>query len=339
MKSNLISIDLAKNIFQVCVFDEGMKVNANKKVSRAKLLDTLRQYEPTQVVMEACYSSHPWGRAIQSLGHHVDLIPPYQVKPFVVGNKNDHNDAIAIGEASRRPKASFVPVKTLEQQDIQSLQRVRERQVKHRTAISNQLRGLLAEYGVVMPAGIHKLRAQVPQILEDAEQTLTVVARQFINQLNNEFQALETRIAFTESELKALLKDNKDYNLLQTIPGVGPMTASAMIATVGDPNYFKNGRQMAAWIGLTPKQHASGEKSRMQGMSKRGDRHLRKLLIHGARTVLNWCKGKTDKLSLWLQSLQRRAHDCKVMVALANKMARIIWAVLKTQQPYQAAMA
>jgi len=287
--------------------------------------------------MEACYSSHSWGRAIQALGHHVDLIPPYQVKPFVVGNKNDHNDAIAIGEASRRPKASFVPVKTLEQQDIQSLQRIRERQMKHRTAISNQLRGLLAEYGIIMPVGIHKLRAQVPQILEDAEQPLTVVARQFVDQLNNEFQALEKRIAFTESELKSLLQHNKNYQLLQTIPGVGPMIASAMVAAVGDPNYFKNGRQMAAWIGLTPKQHASGEKSRMQGMSKRGDRHLRKLLIHGARTVLNWCKNKTDKLSLWLQSLQKRAHVCKVIVALANKMARIIWAVLKTQQPYQAA--
>ncbi len=194
--------------------------------------------------MEACYSSHSWGRAIKALGHHVDLIPPYQVKPFVVGNKNDHNDAVAIGEASRRPKASFVPVKTLEQQDIQSLQRIRERQMKHRTAISNQLRGLLA--GIIMPVGIHKLRAQVPQILEDAEQPLTVVARQFVDQLNAEFQALEKRIAFTEHELKSLLQHNKNHQLLQTIPGVGPMIASAMVAAVGDPNYFKNGRQMAA---------------------------------------------------------------------------------------------
>lgn len=337
MKSNLISIDLAKNVFQVCVFDDNQQIIMNKKVSRAKLLDTLRQFETTDVVMEACYSSHPWGRAIQSLGHRVRLIPPYQVKPFVVGNKNDSNDAIAIGEASRRPKASFVPVKTLEQQDIQSLQRIRERQMKHRTAITNQLRGLLAEYGIVIPVGRHKLRAQIPQILEDAEQPLTAVARQFVAQLNEELIVLEARIGVMEAELRELTKTHEDYQRLQTIPGVGPMVASAVIAAVGDPDYFKNGRQMAAWIGLTPKQHASGDKSRMLGISKRGDRYLRKLLIHGARTVLNWCANKTDKLSLWLQALSRRAHPCQVVVALANKLARIIWAVLKTKQPYHAA--
>jgi transposase len=337
MKTSVISIDLAKNVFQVCAMDENQQVMLNKKVSRRKLLHSLRQFEPTQVILEACYTAHPWGRAIQELGHTVKLIPPYQVKPFVVGNKNDHNDAIAIAEASRRPKASFVPVKTLEQQDIQSLQRIRERLMKHRTATSNQLRGLLAEYGIVLPKGLSHLRKQVPLVLEDADQPLTEVARRFSHRLYREIIELEQKIRELSDELVALLKHNKDYQRLQTIPGIGPMIAATLIASVGDARYFKNGRQLAAWMGVTPKQHASGEKSQMKGITKRGDRSLRKLMIHGARTVLNWCEGKSDKLSLWLQALKRRAHPCKVIVALANKLARIAWAVLATKQPYKVA--
>ncbi|MEW8525578.1 MAG: IS110 family transposase [Candidatus Thiodiazotropha endolucinida] len=336
MKLSLISIDLAKNIFQVCALDADHKIVCNKKVSRKKLLFTLGQFEPTTVVMEACYTSHPWGRAIQTLGHTVKLIPPYQVKPFIVGNKNDHNDAIAIAEASHRPKASFVPVKSLEQQDIQSLQRIRERLMKHRTATSNQLRGLLAEYGVILPKGLRYLRAQVPDILEDAEQPLTVVARGFIHRLYRELVTHDKQLSELEAELSVLFEHNEDYQRLQTIPGVGPVVAATLLASVGDAHYFKNGRQMAAWIGLTPRQHASGENSRMLGISKRGDRTLRKMLIHGARTVLNWCGPKTDKLSLWLKALSSRAHPCKVIVALANKMARIAWAVLATEKPYEA---
>lgn len=317
--------------------NENHQVMFNKKVSRKKLLDCLRQFEPSKVILEACYTAHPWGRAIQELGHTVKLIPPYQVKPFVVGNKNDHNDAIAIAEASRRPKASFVPVKTLEQQDIQSLQRIRERLMKHRTATSNQLRGLMAEYGIVIPKGLSHLRKQVPLILEDAEQPLTTVARRFIHRLYHEVIELEKDIDELTDEMVSLLKHNDDYLRLQTIPGIGPMIAASLTASVGDARYFKNGRQMAAWMGLTPKQYASGENSRMKGISKRGDRTLRRLFIHGARTVLNWCEGKTDKLSLWLQDLKKRAHPCKVIVSLANKLARIAWAVLATKQPYQAA--
>jgi len=263
MKNSIVSIDLAKNVFQVCAMDDDQKIVFNKKVSRKKLLSTLGQFEPTTVVMEACYTSHPWGRAIQGLGHTVKLIPPYQVKPFVVGNKNDHNDAIAIAEASRRPKASFVPVKTLEQQDLQSLQRIRERLMKHRTATGNQLRGLLAEYGIVLPKGLRYLRTQVPMILEDAEQPLTIVARGFVHRLYRELVGHDRQISELEAELSALLEHNADYQRLQTIPGIGPVIASVLMASVGNAYYFKNGRQMAAWIGLTPRQHASGEKSRM----------------------------------------------------------------------------
>jgi transposase len=336
MKNSLVSIDLAKNVFQVCAMNDDQTIVFNKKVSRKKLLHTLSQLEPTTVIMEACYTSHPWGRAIQALGHTVKLIPPYQVKPFVVGNKNDHNDAIAIAEASRRPKASFVPVKSMEQQDLQSLQRIRERMMKHRTATGNQLRGLLAEYGVVLPKGLRYLRAQVPLILEDTEQPLTVVARDFIHRLYRELVGHDKQIGEIEKELFALVEQNDDYQRLLSIPGIGPVVASTLLASVGDAHYFKNGRQMAAWIGLTPRQHASGENSRMLGISKRGDRTLRKMLIHGARTVLNWCGSKTDKLSLWLKALSSRAHPCKVIVALANKLARIAWAVLASGKPYQA---
>lgn len=201
--------------------------------------------------------------------------------------------------------------------------------------ISNQLRGLLAEYSIVFPIGLSHLRKQVPLILEDAEQPLTDVARRFAHRLYCEVAELEKNIKELEVELTSLLKHNEDYHLLQTIPGIGPMIAATLLASVGDANYFKNGRQMAAWMGLTPKQHASGEKSKMKGISKRGDRTLRKMLIHGARAVLNWCEGKNDKLSLWLQSLKKRAHPCKVIVALANKLARIAWAVLAKKQVYQ----
>jgi transposase len=334
MKNSLVSIDLAKTVFQVCAMDDDQKIAFNKKVSRKKLLHTLSQFEPTTVIMQACYTPHPWGRAIQALEHTVKLIPPYQVKPFVVGNKNDHNDAIAIAEASRRPKASFVPVKSLEQQDLQSLQRIGERIMKHRTATGNQLRGLLAEYGVVLPKGLRYLRAQVPLVLDNAEQPLTVVARDFIHRLYRELVGHDKQIGEIEKDLSALVEQSDDYQHLLTIPGVGPVVATTLLASVGDANYFKNARQMAAWIGLTPLQHASGETSRMMGISKRGDRTLRKMLIHGARTVLNRCGPKTDKLSLWLKALSSRAHPCKVIVALANKLARIAWAVLATGKPY-----
>jgi len=335
MKSNLISIDLAKTVFQVCAFGDHGEILSNKKLSRARLLHHLRQFEPTVVVMEACYSSHPWGRKIQALGHQVKLIPPYQVKPFVIGNKNDANDAVAIGEASARPKATFVRVKTLQQQDIQSLQRIRERLMKQRTATGNQIRGLLAEYGLIMPKGISHVRTKIPAILEDAENELTVVARGFIQRLYRELIEHDRQISELEDELESLLKENEDYQRLQTIPGIGPVIASNLLAAVGSAQSFKNGRQMAAWMGLTPKQHASGLKNRMQGISKRGNRTLRMLLIHGARSVVNWCLGKTDKLSLWLQALLKRAHPCKVIVALANKLARIAWAVLAKHEPYR----
>jgi len=332
--NNLISIDLAKNVFQVCVLNEHNKVTINKKVKRSKLLQTVIQLDAKNIVMEACYSSNHWGRVFQDNGFIVKLIPPHQVKPFVVGNKNDHNDAIAIAEAARRPKATFVAVKSLEQQDIQSLYRIRDRMIKSRTALANQLRGLLAEYGIILGKKINTLRKDVPFILEDADNELTVTSRVFIQDLYDELIELDEKIQAKADQASSLLEENNAYQRLQSIPGVGPIVGGEIIAALGCGKQFKNGRQMAAWIGLTPKQHASGDQSRMLGISKRGNQSLRKQLIHGSRAVINWCEGKDDPLSLWLQNLLKTKHVCKVVVALANKLARIAWAVLTTGKAF-----
>lgn len=339
MKCSVISIDLAKNIFQICALDETRKVLFNKKVTRDNLLHELRQFEPSIVVMEACYSSNPWGRRIEKLGHQVKLIPPFIVKPFVIGNKNDANDALAIAEASLRPKIRFVAVKSTEQQDIQSLQRISERLIKVRTGDVNQLRGLLSEYGEVVGLGIPMLMKAVPDILEDATNELTATARSFVLRLYQNVQATSAQIDEVKTQLAELVSGKQEYELLQTIPGIGPVTASALMAAIGDANAFKNGRQLAAWIGLTPSQYASGEMNRMGKITKRGNSALRKYLIHGARTVLNWCEKKDDVLSCWLKKLKERMHGCKAVVALANKLARIVWIVLSSQQPFDVTKA
>ncbi|WP_158769517.1 IS110 family transposase [Paraglaciecola sp. L1A13] len=328
MKCNLVSIDLAKNVFQLCALDEQNNVIFNKQIRRDKLLHELRQIEPTLVVMEACYSANPWGRRFKALGHTVKCIPAHVVKPFVRGNKNDANDALAIAEAARRPNVRFVEIKSVEQQDVQSLQRIRERLLKNRIGDSNQLRGLLAEYGIVLPVKHGALKKYVPDILEDAENELSITARHFIERLHNNVQALTTQIEEVDGILISLLKDNKAYQRILNVPGVGAKVAATFLASVNDIHVFKNGRQFAAWIGLTPAQYASGDKSRMGGITKRGNQSLRKMLILGARAVLNWCDKTNDNLRRWAQHIKKRMHGCKAVVALANKLARIIWVVM-----------
>jgi len=337
MKATVISIDLAKNIFQVCALNQAHKVTSNVKVKRDDLLNQIRQFEPTIVAMEACYSAHPWGRAIEAMGHKVKLIPPIKVKPFVQGNKNDRNDAVAIAEASLRPNMHFVSVKTLAQQDIQSQQRIRERLIRQRTGLINQIRGLLAEYHIICEKSAAKLRKNLPLIIEDAEQPLTVSARAFFNQLQDELTDIDVRIEEITQAMKNLLKDNPDYNRIQQIPGIGPIIAGATIAAIGNGNQFKNGRQFAAWVGMTPRHYASGDQCYTGRIGKRGNSQLRMLLIHGARTVMNWCKNKTDRLSMWIKTLLESKPSCKVIVALANKLARVLWVVLSKKENYQPA--
>jgi len=335
MKTSVISIDLAKSVFQLCALSPDNKVITNVKVVRKDLLHKLRQFEPTIVAMEACYSSHPWGRAIQQLGHTVKLIPPIKVKPFVQGNKNDSNDALAIAEASQRPNIHFVPVKSLKNQDIQCLQRIRERLMKHRTAVINQIRGLLAEYHIVCATGANTLYKQLPRIIEDAEQPLTLAARTFFQEMYLELIKLDSRIQKATTQSHELLKLDKDYKRIQQIPGIGPIIAAETIAAINTGQQFKKGRQFAAWLGLTPKHYASGEKCYMGKISKHGNKRLRTLLIHGARTVINWVDNKDDKLSCWIKSLITHKSPKTVIVALANKLARILWSVLARGNNYQ----
>ena len=337
MNNSVISIDLAKNVFQVCVLNEHRVAVLNKKVRRQDLLETVTNLEPNRVVMEACYSSNHWGREFQHLGKDVGLIPAHHVKPFVVGNKNDANDALAIAEASFRPKTVFVAVKSLDQQDLQSLHRIRDRLIKSRTALSNQTRGLLAEYGLVLPLSISALRKELPFILEDAENKLTIVARSFVNDMYEEMLSLEDRIELKTDAISSLLKVNDDYQRLKLMPGIGPIVGSALIAAVGNAKQFKSGRQMAAWLGLTPKLYASGDKMRMGGISKRGNKAMRKLMIDGARAVVNWVKDKTDRLSLWIKNLLTRMHHSKVLIAVANKLTRMAWVILSRNENYVAA--
>lgn len=337
MKTSVISIDLAKNVFQVCVLNKAHKVVSNIKVNRSELLHQIRQFEPTIIAMEACYSAHPWGRLFEEMGHNVKLIPPIKVKPFVQGNKNDRNDALAIAEASLRPNMHWVAVKSLAQQDIQSQQRIRERLIRQRTSLINQIRGLLAEYHIVCEKKAYNLRKKLPLIIEDAEQPLSIIAREFFQQLYQELATLDKRVDDATKALHTILKDNTDYQRIQQIPGIGPVISAATIAAIGDGKQFKNGRQFSAWLGVTPRHYASGDRCQIGSISKRGNTQLRVLLIHGARTVMNWCDKKSDRLSLWVKNLLQSKPSCKVIIALANKLARILWSVLSRREDYRSA--
>lgn len=339
MNTKLVSIDLAKNVFQVCIYSKSGKILSNKKIKRKGLSQAIEQIGPDRITMETCYSANHWGRVFQAMGHEVNLIPAQHVKPFVRGNKNDANDAIAIAEASLRPNIRFVPVKTVLQQDIQMLHRVRQRHVTGRTALVNQIRGLLSEYGVVVVQGWRKLRQQLPLILEDAENELSPIARQSLSQLQEELSTINRWVEEDNRYLAEILEDNEDYQRLLVTPGFGPMLASAAIAGIGNGAQFSSARQMAAWLGLTPRGEASGDRSSMKGISKRGNRYLRTLFIHGARAVVNWCQKKTDPLNLWIQQLIARRGRHKAIVAVAHKLARFAWVMLNRKVDYRAPKA
>ena len=331
---SLVSIDLAKTVFQVCRFTDDNKILSNKKVSRKKLYQEIAQLSPTTVVMEACYSAHYWGRTFEQYGHTVKLIPAQHVKPFVRGNKNDVNDAIAIGEASLRPNMKFVRVKTVEQQDIQSLHRIRERFVSHRTRISNQTRGLLSEYGLVAAAGFKALTALIHEALES--DALTALFKEELASIYEELLDLAERLKRVNSKLKAMAEQYPLCRLLMTIPGIGFINATAIYAAIGTGKQFETARDFAVWMGLTPQQYASGTRSFTGKITKRGNRYLRKQLVHGARALMNRTKGKKDKLSVWTNEIKERRGVHKACVALAHKLARIIWAVLSKGEEFKA---
>ena len=328
MNIKRVGIDLAKSVFQLHGVDGQEKAILRKQLRRAQILDYFKKLPPCLIGMEACSSPHYWVRELQKLGHTVKLMAPQFVKPYVKSNKNDANDAEAICEAVARPTMRFVAIKTIAQQDIQAIHRIRSELVQQRTAKVNQIRGLLAEYGLVVGRRVEVLRKALPLLLEDAENGLTADFRVLLDGLRQDLTTLNERVDDMDKTIKTLASSNADAKRLQQIPGIGPITATALVCAIGDGKQFKRGRDLAAWLGLTPKQHSSGGKERLLGISKRGDAYLRTLLIHGARAVLKVAGQKDDPRSRWLQNLCSRRNKNIAAVALANKNARIVWALL-----------
>lgn len=289
--------------------------------------------------MEACGGAHHWARLLQAQGYTVKLMAPQFVKPYVKSNKNDARDAEAICEAMSRPNMRFVSVKTVQQQDVQAVHRVRTGLMEQRIAKANQIRGLVAEYGLVAPIQVSHLRAAIPEWLEDAENGLTSRFRRLLNGLWSDLQVLEQRVKELDREIAEIAVADPVAQKLQQLRGVGPMIATALIATVGDASQFKNGRQMAVSLGLTPKQNSSGGKDKLLGISKRGDPYVRSLLVHGARAMVNASKGKDDRLSLWVTRISTTRHPNIAAVAMANKTARIAWAIIRKGCDYQPELA
>lgn len=328
MNIKRIGIDLAKQVFQIHGVDYQEKVVLRKQLRRNHMLAFFRQLPSCLIGMEACSGAHYWARELQKMGHTVKLMAPQFVKPYVKGNKNDANDAEAICEAVSRPNMRFVAIKTIEQQDIQVIHRIRTELIHHRTAKVNQIRGFLAEYGIVVERSIEKLRKALPVLLEDAENNLSFDFRVLLQGLQQDLTALDDRVSELDKKIDSLASSNAVAKRLQQIPGIGPITATALVCALGDGKQFKRGRDLAAWIGLTPRQHSSGGKECLLGISKRGDSYLRTLLIHGARAVLKVADKKDDPRSCWLKNLCSRRNKNIAAVALANKNARIVWALL-----------
>lgn len=332
MKVNTISIDLAKNIFQVMGLLSTGKILFNKRLNRAQLPEFMQMQPKCRVVMEACYSSHYWGRTFNSMGHSVDLVPAQHVTPFVRGNKNDSNDTLAIFEASVRPFIRFVPVKTEAQQEVLMLHRLRERLLSSRNAASNQLRGLLTDFGIIFKLGHKAFDEKMKDLTTD--ESLSVTIKWVVKDVYSEYSLLNARLKEIENQLKTAIEANPLGKILLSIPGIGYINASAFVASIGSGQAFSSARDFAVWLGITPKQFASGNKSVMTGISKRGDRYLRKQLIHGARAVINHAGKKQDALSVWICQLRaRKSFNCTA-VATAHKLARIMWTLLQKQCLY-----
>jgi transposase len=335
MKITTVGIDLAKVVFQIHGVDSRGKTAVRKQLKRSEMSSYFARLEPCVIGMEACGSAHHWARRLQEFGHIVKLMSPQFVKPYVKTNKNDMADAEAICEAVTRPNMRYVPVKTVEQQAILSVHRARTGFVKARTAQANQIRGLLSEFGIVISQGIDSIVKRIPEILEDGENGLPGTMRNLLQRLTQNLKEMDRQVDELEKQIQVWHRENEASLRLAEIPGIGPITASAIVATVGKAREFKNGRQLAAWMGLVPKQNSSGGKQNLLGISKRGDTYLRTLLIHGARSVIQ-CVEKNPDRSNWLRLLMARRNKNVAAVALANKNARTIWALLAHDQTFRA---
>ena len=370
MKITTIGLDIAKSIFHLFAVGQSGRLVNKKELRRQQMLAYMAKLEPCLIAMEACGGAHYWAREFIALGHEVKLIAPQYVKPYVKGNKNDYNDAEAIAEASQRPNMRFVPIKSVERhdcmeaggttpwmgevevslerksratpgavaEDVQNFHCQRERVKKERTALVNQVRGLLAEYGVVIDQGVGAGRHALPEIWEDADNGLTTLSRELFAGLAEELRVVDERFEHCERRIKSLNKENEVCQRLDGILGIGPITASATYAAASEGKDFVNGRHISAWLGLVPGQRSTGGKTVLLGISKRGNAYLRTLFIHGARAVLRHSANKTDRFSRWAQAvLVRRGHN-KACVAVANKMARMAWVIMAKGDTYRVAI-
>jgi len=335
MKLHTIGIDLGKTVFHLVGLDQSGEVIVRKKFSRTQLLRFTAIVQVDLIGMEACAGSHFLGRALREQRHDVRLMPAQYVKPFVKTNKNDFIDAEAIAEAVSRPTMRFVPIKTDEQLDMQSLHRVRERWIMRRTAIVNQIRGLLLERGITVRVGRCHLDAALPNILEDGSTSLSGALRFLLVELKQELGQLAGHIEQAEALIQRAAQQSEACRRLDAIPGIGPLTATALIAAIGNGGAFRKGREFAAWLGLVPREHSTGGKQKLLGISKRGNGYLRKLFVQGARAVLKYRDKQCSGLRHWLAELSSRSHCNVVGVALANKLARMAWAVLASGDAYR----
>lgn len=339
MKITTVGIDLAKNVFSMSGIDEHGKAVLRRTVSRGKVMEVMAGISPCLVGVEACSGAHHWARELGRLGHTVRIMAPRFVAPYRKSGKNDGNDAEAICEAVGRPSMRFVAVKSAEQQALLVVHRVRKGLTDERTALINQLRGLLSEFGIVIAKGRYQARHQLPVIFDDPDNGIPDLARQVFLEVNERIRELDARILAYDRRIEAIARVSEAAQRLMAVPGIGPVTATAIVATVGHATEFKNGRQFAAWLGLVPRQYSTGGKTRLGRITKQGDVYLRTLLIHGTRAVLARVHERTDRASSWVRSLIERRGYKRAAVALAAKNARTIWAMLAKGQVYCPASA
>ena len=335
MKVTTLGIDLAKSVFQLHGVDARGVVMLRKQLRRKQVLPFLARLSPCLVGMEACSSSHYWAREIAKLGHQVRLMSPHLVAPYVKSNKNDRNDAEAICEAVSRPSMRFVPIKSTAQQDLQSLHRVRSQLIRSRTALANEIRGLLGEYGITIDKQLPRLRRALPLIFEDQDNGLSGVFRETLGEMVERLKFLDERIRHYEQRVKQVFEQDERCQRLAEIHGVGPLIATALVAAVGNAREFKSGRELSAWLGLVPRQQSSGGRNVLLGISKRGDRYLRMLLIHGARAAVRHAEGRTDSGGTWITRLKARRGPNVAAVAVANKNVRVAWKLLSSGERYR----
>ena len=334
MTAHVCGIDIGKTVFHLIGLSKEGHIVVKKRLSRKQLITHTANMPACLIGMEACAGAHFLARVLRAQGHEVKLMPAEYVRPFVKSNKNDYVDAEAIAEAVQRPTMRFVPIKNEAQLDLQALHRVRDRWISRRTAVINQIRGFLLEHGIAVTAGPAHLKRQMPSILEDANNLLSPRMRALLTELRYEWEKLEEQIEATNQELAEFAKKEEGYRRLLTVPGIGPLTATALTAAIGNGAAFHKSRDLAAWLGLVPRQHSTGGKARLLGISKRGDPYLRRLFIHGARAVLARVKREEHQFGGWLDRLETRSPRNVVIVAMANKIARIAWAVLTRGQTY-----